>query len=164
MTSGRGRFPNFSGRESNCQFDSSLTPGLSFAHNLGCRCPNGQCEASLDIYTSRSFQWHQKHPNARCFGPSTRTLNFWESRRTPSSHFWECGLHPHTYPKVGLRQLRHMVWLQNHVWPSNNKYWMCQKIEIYIYEKNLLFKCMDLRVMCSQLSLEKKSFEYNLKI
>jgi hypothetical protein len=41
---------------------------------------------------------------------------------------------------------------------------MCQKIEIYIYEKNLLFKCMDLRVMCSQLSLEKKSFEYNLKI
>ncbi len=28
---------------------ASLTPGLSFAHNLGCRCPNGQCEASLDI-------------------------------------------------------------------------------------------------------------------
>jgi hypothetical protein len=27
----------------------SLTPGPSFAHNLGCRCPNGQCEASLDI-------------------------------------------------------------------------------------------------------------------
>ncbi len=34
----------------------SLTPGPSFAHNLGCRCPNGQCEASLDIYTSRPFQ------------------------------------------------------------------------------------------------------------
>jgi hypothetical protein len=27
----------------------NLTPGPSFAHNLGCRCPNGQCEASLDI-------------------------------------------------------------------------------------------------------------------
>jgi len=27
----------------------SLTPGPSFAHNLGCRCPNGQCEAILDI-------------------------------------------------------------------------------------------------------------------
>jgi hypothetical protein len=27
----------------------SLTPGPSFAHNLGCKCPNGQCEASLDI-------------------------------------------------------------------------------------------------------------------
>jgi hypothetical protein len=35
---------------------ASLTPGLSFAHNLRCRCPNGQCEASLDIYTSRPFQ------------------------------------------------------------------------------------------------------------
>jgi hypothetical protein len=34
----------------------SLIPGPSFAHNLGCRCPNGQCEASLDIYTSRPFQ------------------------------------------------------------------------------------------------------------
>ncbi len=35
---------------------ANLTPGLSFAHNLGCKCPNGQCEASLDIYTSRPFQ------------------------------------------------------------------------------------------------------------
>jgi len=33
----------------------SLTPGLSFAHNLGCRCPNGPCEAILGIYTSRPF-------------------------------------------------------------------------------------------------------------
>jgi hypothetical protein len=28
----------------------------SFAHNLGCRCPNDQCEAILDIYTLRPFQ------------------------------------------------------------------------------------------------------------
>jgi hypothetical protein len=34
----------------------SLTPGLSFAHNLGCRCSNGSCEAILNIYTSRPFQ------------------------------------------------------------------------------------------------------------
>jgi hypothetical protein len=34
---------------------SSLTLSPSFAHNLGCRCPNGQCEAILDIYASRSF-------------------------------------------------------------------------------------------------------------
>jgi len=27
----------------------SLTPGPSFAHNLGDRCPNGQCEAIFDI-------------------------------------------------------------------------------------------------------------------
>jgi hypothetical protein len=35
---------------------ASLTPGLSFAHNLGNRCPNDQCEAILDVYTSRPFQ------------------------------------------------------------------------------------------------------------
>jgi hypothetical protein len=34
---------------------ASLTPGPSFAHNLGCKCPNRQYEASLDIYTSRPF-------------------------------------------------------------------------------------------------------------
>jgi hypothetical protein len=34
---------------------SSLTPDPSFAHNLGCRCSNDQCEAILDIYTSRPF-------------------------------------------------------------------------------------------------------------
>jgi hypothetical protein len=33
-----------------------MTPGPSFAHNLGCRCPNDQWEAILDIYTSRPFQ------------------------------------------------------------------------------------------------------------
>jgi hypothetical protein len=35
---------------------ASLTPGPSFAHNLGCRCPNGQCEDIFDIYASRRFQ------------------------------------------------------------------------------------------------------------
>jgi hypothetical protein len=33
----------------------SLTPGPSFAHNLGYRCPNDQCEAIFDIYASRPF-------------------------------------------------------------------------------------------------------------
>jgi hypothetical protein len=35
---------------------ASLTPGPSFAHNLGCRCPNGQCEAIFDIFVSGPFQ------------------------------------------------------------------------------------------------------------
>jgi hypothetical protein len=35
---------------------ANLTPSPSFAHNLGCRCPNGSCEAILDIYTSRPFR------------------------------------------------------------------------------------------------------------
>jgi hypothetical protein len=34
----------------------SLTPGPSFAHNLGYKCPNYQCKAILDIYASRPFQ------------------------------------------------------------------------------------------------------------
>jgi hypothetical protein len=46
---------------------ASLTPGPSFAHNLGDRCPNGQCEAIFDIYASRPFQSQQEHPTARCF-------------------------------------------------------------------------------------------------
>ncbi len=35
---------------------ASLTPDPSFAHNLGFICPNDQCEAILDIYSSRPFQ------------------------------------------------------------------------------------------------------------
>jgi hypothetical protein len=35
---------------------ANLIPGPSFAHNLSCRCPNDQCEAILDIYTSRPFR------------------------------------------------------------------------------------------------------------
>jgi len=35
---------------------ANLTPGPSFAHNLGYRCLNGQCESISDIYASRPFQ------------------------------------------------------------------------------------------------------------
>jgi hypothetical protein len=35
---------------------ANLTPGPSFAHNLGCKCPNDQCEAIFDIYVLRPFQ------------------------------------------------------------------------------------------------------------
>jgi hypothetical protein len=79
----------------------SLTPGLSFAHNLGCKCPNDQCEAIFDIYASRPFQWHQEYPNARCFGPCCQTLNIRESRRTPSPQLWECWGSPPHLAKVG---------------------------------------------------------------
>jgi len=68
---------------------ASLTPGFSFAHNLGCRCPNGQCEAIFDIYVLRPFQWHQEHLNARCFGPFCRALNIWESQRTPNLQLFQ---------------------------------------------------------------------------
>ncbi len=83
---------------------ASLTPGPSFAHNLGCKCPNDQCEAIFDIYASRPFQWHQEHLNARCFGPFCWALNIRESRRTPNPQLWKWEFHPPTSPKVGLRQ------------------------------------------------------------
>jgi hypothetical protein len=68
---------------------ASLTPGPSFAHNLGYRCLNDQCEAIFYICASRPFQWHQEHLNARCFGPCCRALNIRESRRTPNPHFFQ---------------------------------------------------------------------------
>ncbi len=83
---------------------ANLTPGLSFDHNLCCRCPNGSCKAILDIYTSRTFQWYQKRSNTRCFDPCNHVLSFWESWRTPKSHFQECEWWPHNSLKVGLRQ------------------------------------------------------------
>jgi hypothetical protein len=67
----------------------SQTAGPSFAHNLGCRCPNCQCEGIFDIYVSRPFQWHQEHPNARCFAPCCRALNIRESRKTPNLQLFQ---------------------------------------------------------------------------
>ncbi len=84
---------------------ASLTPGPSFAHNLGCRCPNDQCEAIFDIYISRTFQCRQEHLNARCFGPCFRALNIQESRRTPNPQLCKCWASPPHLAKVGLRQI-----------------------------------------------------------
>jgi hypothetical protein len=84
---------------------ASLTPDLSFGHNLCYRCPNGSCEAILDIYTSRLFQRYKERLNARCFDPCNCALSFQESRRTPKSHFRECEWRPHNSFKVRLRHL-----------------------------------------------------------
>jgi hypothetical protein len=62
-----------------------LTPGLSFAHNLCFRCPNGSCEAILDIYTSRPFQWYKELFKARRFDPCNRALKIRESFRDSNS-------------------------------------------------------------------------------
>ncbi len=78
-------------------------PDPSFAHNLGCKCPNDQCGSIFDIYASRPFQWHQKYLNARCFGPCFWTLNIQESRRTPNPQLWKCWASPPHLAKVGLR-------------------------------------------------------------
>jgi len=86
---------------------ANLTPDPSFDHNLCCRCLNGWCKAIFDIYTSRPFQQYKEHLKTRCFDLYNRTLKLWESRRTPSSHFWECESHPHICLKVGLQHQLH---------------------------------------------------------
>ncbi len=80
----------------------NLTPSPSFAHNLGCRCPNGSCKAILDIYSLIPFQWHKERIKKKRFDPSNRLLSFRKSRRTPSlpllgvgiafSHFAQSGV------------------------------------------------------------------------
>jgi hypothetical protein len=99
---------------------ANLTPGPSFAHNLGCRCPNGQCEAIFDIYVSRPFQWHREHPKARCFAACCRALNIRESRRTPNPPLSKCWASPPHLAKVGLRQKgfkwNRMVFQRNWMW------------------------------------------------
>jgi len=82
---------------------ANLIPGLSFDHSLCYRYSNGSCEAILDIYISRPFQWYKKHLNAKCFDFCNHVLSFQESWRTPKSHFRECEWRPHTSLKVGLR-------------------------------------------------------------
>ncbi len=94
----------------------SLTPGLSSAHNLGCRCPNGQCEAIFDIYVSRPFQRHQEYFNARCFGPCCRALNIQESQRTPNLQLFQVlGFTPTLGPKWGCDKCHFVLRL-----PSGN--------------------------------------------
>jgi hypothetical protein len=58
---------------------ASLTPGPSFAHNLGCRCPTSSCEAISNIYNSRPFQQYKDHLKLRCFALYCRTLKLRES-------------------------------------------------------------------------------------
>jgi hypothetical protein len=84
---------------------ANLTPGFSFDYNLCYKCPNGSCEAILDIYTSSTFQRYKEHLKVRCFGFYNWALKLRESQRTPSSHFWECESHLHTCLKVGLRHV-----------------------------------------------------------
>jgi hypothetical protein len=102
---------------------ANLIPGPSFDHNLCCRCPNGSCEAILDIYTSTPFQRYKEHLDARCLDPWNCILSFWESGRTPKSHFQECEWWLHTSLKVGLRHCALNAKIQHFVLSFNISYW-----------------------------------------
>jgi len=113
---------------------ASLTSGLSFSHNLCCRCSNGSCKVISDIYTSRSFQRYKEHLNARCFDPCNYILSFWESRRTPKPHFRECEWRPHTSLQNGVATgtpLSTYFGWKDKEWTKVRSKWKC-KVSIYI--------------------------------
>jgi hypothetical protein len=64
----------------------SLTPDLSFDHNLCFKCPNGSCEPILNIYIPRAFHWHKKLYEPMGFDPWNRALKIWESIWDSNSH------------------------------------------------------------------------------
>ncbi len=53
---------------------ASLTPGPSFDHNLCCKCPNGSCEAILDIYLQEISMGTQ---NTSMRGVLTPAIKLW---------------------------------------------------------------------------------------
>ncbi len=78
---------------------ASLTLSPSFAHNLGCRCPNRQCEGIFDIYISRPFQWHPRTLQCKVFFPLAVELwTFGSPGGLQIPTFPSVGLHPHTWP------------------------------------------------------------------
>jgi len=82
---------------------ASLTPGPSFAHNLGCKCPNGQCEAIFDIYVSRPFQWHQEHSMRGVVSLAVELWTFGSPGRLQTSNFSKCWASPPHLAKVDLQ-------------------------------------------------------------
>jgi hypothetical protein len=79
---------------------ASLTPGPSFAHHLGDRCPNGRCEGIFDIYASRPFPMTPKTPQCEVFWVlllSSEHSGVPEDSKSPT--FPSVGLHPHTWPR-----------------------------------------------------------------
>jgi hypothetical protein len=130
---------------------ASLTPGPSFAHNLGDRCPNAQCKGIFDIYASRPFQWHQEHPNVRCFGSCCWALNIRESRRTPNPQLFQVlGFTPTlgqvrvATPRVFQLCINHLVWVVcRPVWVSE----ACHLFLVPSWNSNMPFylsKCCEL--------------------
>jgi hypothetical protein len=95
----------------------SLTPSLSFGHNLCFKCPNEQCEPILDIYIPRDFQWYKELHKPLSFDPSNCSLKFWKSTGTLSLKVgvalgvW----FPHTF----LHSWEYVMWLSGFLLACN---------------------------------------------
>ncbi len=75
----------------------SLTPDLSFGHNLCFRCPNGRHGPILDIYASIAFQWYKELFEAMSFDPCNYALkiqeSIWDSNSQHGSSFGSVRVH-----------------------------------------------------------------------
>jgi hypothetical protein len=80
----------------------SLTTGPSFAHNLGCRCPNGSCEAIFDIYTSRLSNETKNIPMRGYLTPQIKLWVFGSPRGLHFPTFRSVSCILTLSPKVGL--------------------------------------------------------------
>jgi hypothetical protein len=64
---------------------ASLTPNLSFGHNLCYKCSNGRCEPIWDIYALITFQWYKELLKSMSFDSCNRALKTQESIRDSNS-------------------------------------------------------------------------------
>ncbi len=150
---------------------ASFTLGPSFAHNLGDRCPNAQCEGIFDIYASRPFQRHQEHPNARCFGSCYRALNIRESRRTPNPQLFQgLGFTPtlgQVRVETSFYSLSFFYFCQKFwkEWKKREDYFIFSRICLLFYIAHLSFICFYYQVIPSlkKYFIKYLKFEANCK-
>jgi len=97
----------------------SLTPDLSFDHNMCFKYSNGKCKPILDIYVSRTFQWYKELFNPMNLGPCNCSLKIWESIGSPTpkvgTHLGVCGFMPSHLPPL-LRTWNVIIGF--HSWPT----------------------------------------------
>jgi hypothetical protein len=70
---------------------ASLTPGLSFDHNLCCRCPNGSCEAICGHVHFKTFPRVPRTPQCEMFWPLKSRSEFLgvpKDYQVPFSRVW----------------------------------------------------------------------------
>jgi len=73
------------GNEINILIFDTLTPSLSFGHNLCFKFSNGSCKPILDIFVSKSFHWYKERFNPMSFDSSNRSLNIWQYGKDSNS-------------------------------------------------------------------------------
>jgi hypothetical protein len=137
---------------------ASLTPGLSFDHNLCFRCPNGQCEPILDIYALIAFQWYEEIFKEMGFDPWNYALEIRESIGTPTpmlgvhlgvwgyepSHFLHSQKHVHPMHFFGYSRNDQLVRLQaiyHLLWDTNLIRYKFFDSQVFLLVRNFATPC-----------------------